>query len=487
MLSSPKTRRFAVVTVHLILAATVTGCGSIDHFGTRMSPSTWFSKQPAGPVAENSTEIPEEESLNPFDVAPSPPVRTASAAQEKQSSSTAASVPQFDPATMMLIETEFKDATPEERRLWYEELRQVSPEMVPRVIRMRRLALQHSEKNAAAPPSSAPAPAESSTELPVVAASAPNPVSGNDLLGLNPWDKNSQLPNQPRHLKPGDTLTVSDQTDLNSSVKPASHTGPISAPEMPSDDERNTKPDNPDQNYREALEDLIALAEQRIQQGRNAGSPDDLDAYAREHAYLRMLYLMADRRERSLEAIPDLPAAEQEFWQKLFWGLSNYFDSSGIPNRGDRATHTVSQIADAAERLRERANLEIRNVTFSTGIHGFGIYDRYERDEFRPGQPVLVYAELKNFLSELTTEGTYKTVLKSTIEIHRAGSNPGLVVEQAYPPTEDYCRTRRHDYFHSYKINIPSELTVGPYLLKLIVEDQLNRKVATYTINFTVK
>jgi len=482
----PKTRRFAVLTVNLILAATVAGCGSIDHFGTRMSPSTWFSRQPAGPVAQEEPEFTEEESLNPFEIEPSTPVKTAWATQTKQPAATSPGVPQFDPATMMLIETEFKDATPEERRLWYEELRQVSPEMVPRIIRMRRLANQHSEKSEATPPANTPPAAESSSrDLPVVA-SAPNPISGNDLQGMNPWDNESQLPNQPRQLAPGDTLTVSGPSG-GTSVKPASHTGPSEAPEMPSQDELNAIPGDPDQQYRDALEELIALAEQRIQQGRKEGSPEDLEAYAREHAYLRMLYLMADRRERSLEAIPDIPAAEQEFWQKLFWGLSNYFDSTGIPNRGDRATHTVSQIADAAERLRERANLEIRNVTFSTGIHGFGIYDRFERDEFRPGQPVLVYAELKNFLSELTTEGTYKTVLKSTIEIHRAGSNPGLVVEQAYPPTEDYCRTRRHDYFHSYKINIPSELTVGPYLLKLIVEDQLNRKVATYTINFTVK
>ncbi len=486
MLSIPKTRRFAVVTVNLILAAALTGCGSIDHFGTRMSPSTWFSRQPAGPVAQQEPEISDDESRNPFENEPELPVRTASVTQQEKTSPSGAEVPQFDPATMMLIETEFKDATPDERRLWYEELRQVSPEMVPRIIRMRRLAKQHSDKNAE-PPATKPSPTtESSAELPVIA-EAPNPISGNDLQGMNPWDRDAQLPNQPRTLEPGDTLTVAGGHDANTPVTPASHTGPVAAPEMPSDDELNSVPENPDQQYREALEELIALAEKRIQQERTDGSPDDLEAYTREHAYLRMLYLMADRRERSLEAIPDLPPAEQEFWQKLFWGLSNYFDSTGIPNRSDRATHTVSQIADAAERLRERANLEIRNVTFSTGIHGFGIYDRFERDEFRPGQPVLVYAELRNFLSELTTEGTYKTVLKSTIEIHRAGSNPGLVVEQAYPPTEDYCRTRRHDYFHSYKINIPSELTVGPYLLKLIVEDQLNRKVATYTINFTVK
>ena len=48
---------------------------------------------------------------------------------------------------MMLIETEFKDASVEERKQWFEELRQVPPEMVPRILRMRRLTQQAIQGN----------------------------------------------------------------------------------------------------------------------------------------------------------------------------------------------------------------------------------------------------------------------------------------------------------------------------------------------------
>ncbi len=468
------------------------GCGTVDHSVAKYNPKTWFSSENKNTIPENSTEVAEATEENPFLLTGEPEVKTASA-KKTMVINEEVQTPKFDAATMMLIETEFRDATPEERKQWYEELRQVPPDMVPRIIRMRRLARQHSEdpspvetRKVAGHPSS-----ETSNELPVIADHSQSSASANELQALDPWNRPAVGRSQPQNLQPGEMVTVSNQQPeaidvgkvqtadgiKTESLSPQKSNKPVMETVQKSDKER----------YEEALATLINLSEQQIQHNLPAGDNTQMQKYTRDHVFLRMMYLMSDRHERTLEAIPDLPAAEQEFWQKLFWGMSNYFDATGIPNSGDRATHAVSQLSDATDRLRERANLEIRNVTFSRGIQGFGVYDRFERDEFRPGQPVLVYGEMRNFLSEMTPDGTYKTVLKSTVEIHRAGSNPGLVVEQEYPPTEDYCRTRRHDYFHSYKVNIPSELTVGPYLLKLIVEDQLNRKVATYSINFTVK
>lgn len=399
-----------------------------------------------------------------------------------QSNSNELQTPPFDAATMMLIETEFKDATVEERKRWYEELRQVPPEMVPRLIRARRLAMQYEDMDKVAQAATR-TPSSAADSMPVITNHQQSALQSTTSAQTTATGNPTQ-PAVPVHeLKPGDTMPAL-----------AEHSG--SQPELIEQTGLSTggktlKPQpgkiiSPEERYQTALKELITLSEQNLPNvSEGSGSTVSLEDL-REHINLRMLYLMSHQEERSLEAVPGLSHTEQEFWQKTFWGLSNYFDQSSIPDQHDRATHTVSQLSDAIDHLRDRAHLEIRNVTFSKGIHGFGNYDRFDKDEFRPGQPVLVYAEMQNFYSELTSEGMHKTVLKSTVEIHRAGSQPGLITSQEYAPTEDYCRTRRHDYFHSYKINLPPELTVGPYVLKLIVEDQLSNKVATYTINFMV-
>jgi hypothetical protein len=96
-----------------------------------------------------------------------------------------------------------------------------------------------------------------------------------------------------------------------------------------------------------------------------------------------------------------------------------------------------------------------------------------------------LYAEVSNFKSEPTSDGQYRTILQSTIDI--LGPSGGLVEQVKFPATEDLCRNYRRDYFHSYEFTIPPGIPLGPHVLKVTVEDQLSHKVATYTLNFTVK
>src|SRR5262249_23946548 len=150
-------------------------------------------------------------------------------------------------------------------------------------------------------------------------------------------------------------------------------------------------------------------------------------AYIESQVYLRMLYIMAGQQERALQAIPGIAPADQEFWQQTFWGLTNYFDVTSMPSSAESAAQTVSQLTSAVLRLQEKANLELRNVTFCRKTGGFGDYEKYPRDEFSPGQDVLVYAEVENVHSEPVADGNFRTNLKSTIEIHRAGQQGELV------------------------------------------------------------
>jgi hypothetical protein len=453
--------------------------------------------------------------------------------------------------TLKLIDEELKDATPEERAEWYEQLKRVEPSVIPEILRARRLSLQVSKAatKPAAPiasadaaawsqPSASPAASDGilqaghrtrSTAAPVSTAGYQSPanfqpqidqaihrsdprtadtavvlqgfeaeapiatgvpvnapaavqrqVQSDPAAPAVPWPPTAKTPpaaNSRSSLAPplsfGAGLVqnvvglvpnrnASGANSPTTTVQPALQT--VAEPE-----------------WRAELVRAIALLEQEIATQR-PGAPTEDDV--RKQVSLRLMYLMADHQERALTAIPGIDPAEQEFWQQVVWGISNALDARHIPRAEDRATQTIAQLNTAVRRLQEKADLQVRNVTFSKQNFGYGNYDRFVRDEVRPGQDVLLYAEIENFKSDPTADGQYRTLLRSTIEI----LSPAGEVRKKFdfPATEDLCRNYRRDYFHNYQFTIPDRLPLGPHVLKLAVFDELSGKMATYTLNFLV-
>ena len=233
------------------------------------------------------------------------------------------------------------------------------------------------------------------------------------------------------------------------------------------------------------LQRLISSVQDSLTKLQLGTTEADRKLYVERHVFLRMLYLMSGQQERALQPIPGLNSADQEFWSQVFWGITNYFDYEAMPDASDRATQTIAQLRLAIQKLQEEARLELPIVVFARNIASYGNYTSFERDEFSPGQPVLVYAEVRNFKSESTADGQYRTILRSTIQIM---TPDGKVVQSiVFPATEDMCRNYRGDYFHSYEFSIPQRASLGPHVLKLTVVDELKKKVATYSRNFTVR
>lgn len=312
------------------------------------------------------------------------------------------------------------------------------------------------------------------------------PVGPNaDLGNLNPGQYNN-----PAQYNPGAAPIDVQRANYNplSRAASADPRGPLAPPSNGVDPAIATMPNSPSPNsWNDYLQKVIDVAAAEATATRMGPTDVEKQAYVEKQVYLRMLYLMAGQQERALQAIPGLEPADQEFWTQTFWGLANYFDAKTIPQGSDRATQTVAQFTTAVMRLQEKANLELRNVAFCKTISSFGNYERFPRDEFSPGQPVLLYGEVANFHSEPTADGNYRTILRSTLEIYKPGPQGELVERNQFPATEDVCRNHRRDYFHSYEYMIPPKIALGPHVMKLSVEDQLSRKVATYTLNFTVK
>jgi hypothetical protein len=238
-------------------------------------------------------------------------------------------------------------------------------------------------------------------------------------------------------------------------------------------------------NWHDELQKIVTVAATEAGQTSVGTSDADKLAYIQKQVNLRMLYLLSGQPARSLEPIAGLEPADQEFWQEVFWGMSSYFDRNTIADPQDRATQTIAQLRQAVHKLQEKSKLELRNVSFCNKIENYGRYERFKRDEFTAGQPVLLYAEVENFKSEPTADGPYRAILKSTIEIFDSGGK--RVVSMPFAPNEDLCASPRRDYYNSYEFSIPQQISLGPHTLKLTVEDQLSQKIASYSVNFTVK
>lgn len=235
---------------------------------------------------------------------------------------------------------------------------------------------------------------------------------------------------------------------------------------------------------RPGLGQMIDQAEASVAASHPGQSEREYQAHITRHVELRMLYLLSGQRERAIAAIPGIQANEQAFWTRVFWSLSNYLDEENYPDRADRTAAALNQMRAAILSLQGNAPLSIGRATFCTDIESFGNYTRFEKDEFRLGQEVLIYAELENFQSERTPDGKYRTLLKSSVRLTQDGR---AVDEVQYNATEDLSRSRRQDFMQGFRYQLPQRLTPGNYVLQLTIEDQLSSKSAQYSLNLTIR
>lgn len=284
------------------------------------------------------------------------------------------------------------------------------------------------------------------------------------------------------------SLSTADSPIQLQGVEPASTRKPVPEWHAPDAEPAGVALASAQSETRVAQSDLdraIATAERELAAMPLSNDPARQWERRRREVLLRLLYLAADHPEQALTAIPDLNSTDQEFWQQMIWAMTNSLDAQGQHSPGERAAETIAPLNTALRRLREQAELTIRNAAFCEEISYFGNYRRFARDEFVPGQPVLFYAEIENFRSDPSGSGEYRTVLRSRIEFVNAEDQ--IVWSKNFDAIEDLCRNPRRDYFHNYQFTIPERLRLGPHTLKLTVVDELSGKQATSTVKFVVK
>ncbi len=236
-----------------------------------------------------------------------------------------------------------------------------------------------------------------------------------------------------------------------------------------------------------ALETLRDAARTEISKLSPGDTPAQRQRFIRKHVYLRLLAAIDEQPQEALVPVPGLDTAEQEFWQNIFWAQTNYFETESMPESDERATETIHRLDAAIRSLQPRARLALKHLALCRQIHSFGDYNAFEKNEYSPGQEVLLYTEIENFTSQPTPDGRQRTLLKSMITIQK-DEPPGEVVQQIrVGATEDLCRSTRRDYFHNYEFKIPRTLPLGRYVLTLHVTDLLGNKTASESLKLTVR
>lgn len=231
-------------------------------------------------------------------------------------------------------------------------------------------------------------------------------------------------------------------------------------------------------------QELLTAFIQRLET--SSRGPAETADQLRQQVYLRLLYVMAGRREDALEPIAGLSLAEQEFWNKFIYGLTSYLDENRIPNRQQRAAEAKQYFRDAAVRLGELATLEVRGLTFCTAVRSFGVVEPFPNNTFKPGDVVLLYAELDNFVAQRQAEG-FRTEFRASYLIYDRLGRPVETEPHELPVITETCQNLRHDFFISYQVELPTRMNPGEHKMQLTVHDMVGNKVGTAEVKFMVE
>lgn len=158
---------------------------------------------------------------------------------------------------------------------------------------------------------------------------------------------------------------------------------------------------------------------------------------------------------------------------------------------GESSTADRTQLQLTAEELAEdvgvQKKLRLRNAKLARKVTGYGQYVPFKSTTFIAGSehPVIVYAEVENFQPAPQADGSYAVKLNQEIVLYN--ESDGLAVWKVRPQQIiDRSANRRRDFFIVQVIRLPNRLTVGKYLMKLTVTDEVGQQIDEATVSIQI-
>ncbi len=147
----------------------------------------------------------------------------------------------------------------------------------------------------------------------------------------------------------------------------------------------------------------------------------------------------------------------------------------GKDRRADR--QLLENLADQlSEQVAVGRSLRIVNLKLCKRVNGYGVYETFGRNVFLAGrtQPMIVYAELDNFQTRRKGDGMNHARLTQEIVLYN--QTDGLPVWKQRPvEITDESLNHRQDFFVVQVIKLSDRLTVGKYLLKVTITDEIGQ------------
>jgi hypothetical protein len=179
-----------------------------------------------------------------------------------------------------------------------------------------------------------------------------------------------------------------------------------------------------------------------------------------------------------------LPTEDREVLTALLDGLTNFragvsADANMLMNR------KIRPLIEMSDRLRTRADLSIPSATLCREVRGYGLYTPIEPLRFEAGvaHKVIVYAEVDNFSSQLNEKNLWQTRLQQELVLY---TESGLPVWDTKEALSDECRNRRRDFYTVKIIQLPANLTMGRYVLKVSVTDEQAQRIAETSVPLAI-
>lgn len=237
-----------------------------------------------------------------------------------------------------------------------------------------------------------------------------------------------------------------------------------------------------------AILDLVAEYESRVSAWPRLadGSPVQRNEFQRLQVDLRILYLLANQPGAAISPAEALAPGEQDFLQESLLALSHFRSTDSELNRQQQLANTAGQLRSALLHLQPLSTLNIRRLEFCNRINSYGSIESFPSSDFNPGQAVLIYLEVENVASKITTDGFYHSQFAGGLRIFRAGETEPI--ESIYvPEIDDRTTSPRTDYYQSFELTIPSHLTTGRYQIQVTLRDMLTQRESVETLEFHVR
>ncbi len=211
-----------------------------------------------------------------------------------------------------------------------------------------------------------------------------------------------------------------------------------------------------------------------------ADSPSPL----REHLITASLLMLEGQKRIDPETLYDLTDREREVLKAY---QDHFVRLGGALAAGGGAEAVVKDAADLVAGLNAEKALRIGDFRLCKRIMNYGLYEEVETYKFaalRP-TPLLTYVEIEGFKSVPGGDGKYITRVRHELELYTERDGE-LVYAWPSAPAEDVCGKVRRDFFLPRQIQLPSNLTMGRYRLKVRIIDEQSQHQAESVIALSI-